>query len=89
MALPLNPRDGVSRLGKLSSGDIVETEGVTDLQLRWREALVLWLRWNQAYEHVTERMFQSGQNPARLQEMMDQMDDLRREAVVQSQQLLD
>lgn len=89
MALPSNPRNGATGLGKASSGGEVESEGVTDLQLRWREALVLWLRWNQAYEHATERMFQSGHSPAQLQEMMDQMDDLRREAVEQSQQLLD
>lgn len=89
MALPSNPRDGVSRLGKLSSQSEIESEGVTDLQLQWREALLLWLRWNQAYEHVTERMFQAGQNPAQLQELMDQMDELRREAINQSRQLLD
>lgn len=89
MPLPLNPRNGVSRLDKVSSGGGVGSEGVTDLQLQWREALVLWLRWNQAYEHVTEQMFQAAQDPARLQQLMDQMDDLRREAVAQSQQLLD
>jgi len=89
MALPLNPRNDVSGLDKVSSRDRVASQGVTDLQLQWREALVLWLRWNQAYEHVTEQMFQAGQNPAQLQDIMDQMDDLRREAVAQSQQLLD
>lgn len=89
MPLPLNPRNGVSGVDKVSSRGDVESEGVTDLQLQWREALVLWLRWNQAYEHVTEQMFQAGQDPARLQQLMDQMDDLRREAVAQSQQLLD
>jgi hypothetical protein len=62
---------------------------MSDLQLRWREALLMWLRWNQAYEHVTERMFQPGCNSAQLQEMMDQMDDLRREAIAQSRELLD
>lgn len=89
MGVPSNPMNGATGLGKACSGSELESEGVTDLQLRWREALVLWLRWNQAYEHVTERMFQAGHNPAQLQEMMDQMDDLRREAVAQSQQLLD
>lgn len=89
MALHSNPKDGITRPGRVTSGDDVESEGVTDLQLQWREALLLWLRWNQAYEHVTERMFQAGQNPAQLQAMMDQMDELRREAIAQSQQLLD
>lgn len=89
MALPSNPRNGATGLGKASFGGEVESEGVTDLQLRWREALLLWLRWNQAYEHITERMFQPGHSSAQLQEMMDQMDDLRREAIEQSQQLLD
>lgn len=89
MAVPSNPRNDVSGFDKVSSRSECESEGITDLQLQWREALVLWLRWNQAYEHVTEQMFQAGQDPARLQEMMDRMDDLRREAIAQSQQLLD
>jgi hypothetical protein len=92
--MPLNSRDGTSHAGGSHAGERASRpapggEGISDLQLRWREALVLWLRWNQAYEHVAEQMLQAGHDPARLEQLMDQMDELRREAVAQSHQLLD
>lgn len=89
MAVPLNSKDGISRAGECPSSAATGGDGISDLQLRWREALVLWLRWNQAYEHATERMFQAGQDPAQIEQLMDQMDELRRQAVAQSHQLLD
>jgi methylphosphotriester-DNA--protein-cysteine methyltransferase len=94
MALPLNSRDGTSHAGASHAGGrpsprATGDEGISDLQLRWRETLVLWLRWNQAYEHVAEQMLQAGHDSARLEQLMDQMDELRRKAVAQSHQLLD
>jgi hypothetical protein len=89
MALRSNSKDGISRPGNASSDAELSGEGISDLQLRWREALVLWLRWNQAYEHVTERMFQAGEDPEQLQQYMDRMEEMRREAIAQSHQLLD
>jgi hypothetical protein len=55
---------------------------------RWREAVTLWLRWNEAYEHVTTRMYQQGSQADDLEALMDQMDALRRRAVQISQELL-
>jgi hypothetical protein len=63
--------------------------GITDHEVRWREALVLWLRWNEAYEHVTARMFESGPDASQLESLMDQMDELRRQAISLSHDLLD
>jgi hypothetical protein len=65
-----------------------ETEAM-DQQLRWREALVCWLRWNEAYENVTATMYDKRQSPEQLERLMDQMDALRRHAIELSHQLLD
>jgi hypothetical protein len=54
----------------------------------WREALTLWLDWNSAYEQVTQRLFALGQNQHAIEEVMDQMDQLRRRAVSLSRQLV-
>ena len=60
-----------------------------DLQLRWREALICWLRWNEAYEHVNATMFDKRHSPEQLEHLMDQMDQLRRRAIGLSHELLD
>jgi hypothetical protein len=63
--------------------------GITDDEIAHREALLLWLRWNDAYERVTEQLFQIGDDPAAAEAMMDQLDALRREAASKSRALLD
>jgi hypothetical protein len=55
----------------------------------WREAVGLWLKWNLAYEQVTERLFALGQDHRQLENVMDQMDQLRGKAVRLSQQLVE
>ena len=55
----------------------------------WREAVGLWLNWNLAYEQVTERLFALGQDQGKLEEVMDQMDQVRLRAVRLSQQLVE
>lgn len=62
---------------------------MTDFHLRCREALVLWLRWNEAYEHATAHMFQSGADRERVDALLDEMDRLRYSAVALSHELLD
>jgi hypothetical protein len=76
--------DGISHAGsrKLESG-------TTDSMLEFRDALVLWLRWNEAYERVTANMFCSGDDRRQLEALMDQMDQLRRRAIKLSHELLD
>jgi hypothetical protein len=54
-----------------------------------REALVLWLRWNTAYEQASERLFEAGQSPEKIEDLMDWLDQLRREAIQASRDLLD
>src|SRR3990172_5559464 len=54
--------------------------GMADLELHFREALVLWLRWNEAYEKATTHLFAAGQSAEKLEDFMDSMDQLRRQA---------
>ena len=56
---------------------------------RWSEALALWLRWNEAYEQTTARMFQARHDPKKLKDLMDHMDQLRGQAIALSRQLLE
>jgi hypothetical protein len=63
--------------------------GISDLELRFREALVLWLRWNEAYELGTAQMFSSGQSAEKIEAFMDTMDKLRHKAISLSHELLD
>ena len=55
---------------------------------RWKTALMLWLSWNRNYEKVTARMYKQGQDPAKLEALMDEMDDFRRQAIKMSEELI-
>ena len=63
--------------------------GIATSELRFREALVLWLRWNEAYEQATAHMFASGQSAEKIEAFMDNMDQLRSQAISLSHELLD
>jgi hypothetical protein len=63
--------------------------GMSDLEVRFREALVLWLRWNEAYEQATAQMFSLGQNAKEIEAVMDKMDELRCAAISLSHKLCD
>ena len=78
-----NSTDSQSR----ASSELVS--GIGDGEIRFREALVMWLRWNEAYEHATKHLFAAGQDSARLEDFMDSLDQLRREAISLSHSLLD
>jgi hypothetical protein len=60
----------------------------TALDARYRETLRLWLRWNEAYEQVTHAMCRPGETQERLEQLMDEMDQLRQAAIAQSLNLL-
>jgi hypothetical protein len=64
-------------------------DSTTSFDVRCREVLTLWLRWNEASQQVTDRIFNNRDNPAKLQELLDDVDRIRQEAVSASQQLLD
>jgi hypothetical protein len=68
---------------------VANKSGITELELRLREVLVKWLRWNEAYEQATNQLFLAGASPAQVEDFMDSMDQLRREAVALSHALLD
>jgi len=55
----------------------------------WKQALNLWLRWNEAHQRVADRMFRTGQDQQQIEDLMDQLDRVRREAVAQSEKLIE
>ena len=57
--------------------------------VRVKEALALWLKWNDVFEKATAAMFERRLNLQQLHDSMDQADELRRKAVQLSQELLD
>src|SRR5580704_11748635 len=57
-------------------------------QQEWKEALELWLRWNECYMHFSAEAFAAGSDPRRLEDLMDQMDQLLQKAVGISRRLL-
>lgn len=63
--------------------------GIADADLKFREALIMWLRWNEAYEHATSHLFAAGESATKLEDFMDSLDQLRREAISLSRALLD
>ncbi|REJ68157.1 MAG: hypothetical protein DWQ31_08460 [Planctomycetota bacterium] len=56
--------------------------------LAWQEALMLWLSWNRAYERLTAKMCRAGQDQEKLEQLMDEMDQLRVQAIDRSEALL-
>ena len=54
----------------------------------WKEALELWLRWNHCYEHVTAEAFAASGDQRRLEDLMDEMDQVRRQALALTARLL-
>jgi len=51
-------------------------------------ALETWLRWNEAYERVTELMYRKGIGNKELEDYMDAMDQLRLRAVTLSRRIV-
>ena len=73
-----------------ASGEL--DEAATDLEAvdaEWNEALMLWLSWNSTYEKVTAKMCKPGQNATKLERMMDEMDQLRSQAIETTERLLE
>jgi hypothetical protein len=63
-------------------------EPTTSAEVRCKEVLQMWLKWNDASQHATELMFQERDNPDKLREMLDDLDRMRLAAVSASQDLL-
>ena len=56
---------------------------------RYQDALLLWLRWNNAYERVTATLYDARHDPRKQEQLLDEMDQLRQQAVDFSRELLD
>ena len=73
----------------LGAHGVLDGVVISDTTMAFREALVSWLRWNEAYERVSTAMYDSQNDPRQLESLMDQMDRLRRRAIKLSHELLD
>lgn len=76
------------RQTEVRGNDPQHSAAETTADARWREALELWLAWNEAYETTTAQLYQAGGDPQTLEATMDQMDALRRQASELSRRLL-
>jgi hypothetical protein len=58
----------------------------TSSELAAHKAVRLWLRWNDAYEKVSACLYAAGPDPRRVEELSDELDQLRRQAIRLSRQ---
>ena len=86
------------RSGRLRPEDLAEAEayeaqknqsdeGTVEVPA-WQEALMLWLSWNSTYEKLTAKMCKPGQSQAKLEALMDELDQLRASALQLSEKLI-
>ncbi len=61
----------------------------SDKSAKWNRVLSMWLSWSEAYEEITSRMYRDGEDTQELESLMDEMDQVRQEAVKLSESLLD
>ena len=54
----------------------------------WKSALLMWLRWNDAYERLTSELFKADQI-GESEELLDQLDEIRAMAIDLSKRALD
>ena len=54
----------------------------------WGEALKLWLRWDQAHVQITQTLFEDGKPSQKLEDIMDQLESMRKQAVALSEDLI-
>jgi hypothetical protein len=66
-----------------------DADAASRLLERHQEALFLWLRWNDAHQRATSVLYDAGEDSARIEQILDQLDQLRLKAVQISQELLD
>ena len=54
----------------------------------WNRVIEMWLQWSSAYEEVSGRLFEDGEDAHKLEALLDEIDQLRLEAVELSEGLL-
>ncbi len=67
---------------------MTSADSTSSCDVRCREVLQMWLRWNDASQRLTEHLFDRRDDPQKMQEMLDDLDRLRLEAVSASRQIL-
>ena len=88
--------DELAALEKLEAAQLLadqckaldEADEASDATDAWREALKLWLRWNQAHVQITQTLFEDGKPSQRLEDVMDQLESMRKQAVAISEDLI-
>lgn len=79
---------GISeRIENSSATDVINEQDAESAE--WSKALSMWLEWSSTYEDIISRMFHDGEDTQRLEALMDEMDQLRHEAVELSEGLID
>jgi hypothetical protein len=84
---PVEDFDIRERIGAIV-GELATENSVAE-GTEWTQVLTMWLRWSDAYEEITSRMYRDGENASHLESLMDEMDQLRQAAVELSEGLLD
>lgn len=59
-----------------------------DRLAKCREALSLWLAWNDRYLQLAATMYAQGQDQRRIEQLGDELDELRQRALEASKSLL-
>ena len=77
-------------VGKLKPPDAIDAEQApnVDENTSWNQVIAMWLQWSSAYEQVSGRLFEDGEDAHKLEALLDEMDQLRLEAVELSEGLL-
>ena len=86
---PMTPADIQAAQQLESNQQLIEGQTTDEAAAAWNEALMLWLSWNSTYEKVTAKMCKPGQDATKLERLMDEMDQLRTQAIKSTEQLLD
>ena len=47
----------------------------------WQRPLVMWLRWNDAYQRINEQIYAQRHDPGTVESLLAQLDVLRNQAV--------
>jgi hypothetical protein len=82
---PVEESDFVGKLEALDAASSLDA----DEAARWNQVLGMWLQWSTAYEEVAGRMFEEGEDAEKLEALLDEIDQLRLDAVELSEGLLE
>ena len=74
-------------VGKLETIDAEDAPNA-DEKTSWNRVIGMWLQWSSAYEEVFGKLFEDGGDAHKLEALLDEMDQLRLEAVELSEGLL-